>query len=167
MFQINSIITQNGGASYHATSTSSGGSYQYRQGFNLREVNALIKSNLNLDIKENPLLELLNQLFEHIKSYSVFRYGEMSLDIKKFNFSERAQTTFGKIFEPEMLKYFNICGSMFQTQFKWHRSELLRDIPNKNVHLRISHFISYQRNFLFIFQCFLPHKYELEKVAPL
>ena len=84
---------------------------QYKQGFYLVEVKALIEWNLNLDISrfrfnsknskkltENLLIELLNQLFENINSNSVLRFGEMSSDIKKFNFSERAQTTFGKIF---------------------------------------------------------------------
>jgi len=135
LFQINSIITENGGSAYHAKDLSSGGSYQYKQGFNFKEVQALIESNMNPAIQENPVLELINQLFENMRSQSEFRYGEMSLDVKKFNFSERAQMTFGKTFEPEMLKYFNICGSMLQTQFKWYRSELLRDLPNKKFHV--------------------------------
>ena len=49
----------------------------------------------------------------------------MVLDPGKFNLSATALESFGKKFEPEILKFFNRCGSLMQTQGRWWRSGLL------------------------------------------
>ena len=118
LFQINSIKTVNKGNKYHSA--------QYKQGFNFDEVTKFMMSNLNTKIKENPLLKIFNSLVDSYRAKKqVYWFGEMQLNINNFNLSENAQNAFGKIFEPELLKYFNKCGEIFRNQQRWWRSGLL------------------------------------------
>ena len=123
-FQINSIKTVNKGSKYHSA--------QYKQGFNLDKVSKFMLSNLNTNIENNPLPKLLNSLLERAGK-EVYRFGEMNLHANAFNLSKSAQNTFGKYFEPEMLKYFNICGEILQTQRRWWRSGLLFREQKQNI----------------------------------
>ena len=81
-------------------------------------------SNLNTLLDENPLIPLFNSLIQHSK-HNQARFGSMRLNSSQFNLSDAAQESFGKRFEPEMLKFFNTCGSIVQTQGRWWRSGLL------------------------------------------
>ena len=126
VFQINSIKTVNAGQEYH--------SGQYKQGFNLDEVSKFLLSNLNTKTQSNPLLEILNSLLDSQRAgKQVSWFGEMNLHTDTFNLSRSAQNTFGKYFEPEMLKYFNTCGEILQNQRRWWRSGLLFTEQNQNI----------------------------------
>ena len=126
LFQINSIKTVNKGTKYHSD--------QYRQGFNFDEVTEFMQSNLNSDMKKNPLLDIFNSLVDSYRAKKqVSWFGEMELHADQFNLSENAQNTFGEHFEPEMLKYFNICGNILQNQRRWWRSGLLFTERSKSI----------------------------------
>ena len=103
-------------------------------GFNLDEVSKFMLNNLNTNIANNPLLEIFNSLVDSYRAgKQVYWFGEMQLQQDKFNLSENAQNNFGKYFEPEMLKYFNICGEILQTQRRWWRSGLLFSEQSNNI----------------------------------
>ena len=126
VFQINSIKTVNKGQEYHSD--------QYRQGFNLDKVSKFTLGNLNTNITNNPLLKILNSLLDSYRAgKQVFWFGEMKLHTDTFNLSKSAQNTFGEYFEPEMLKYFNVCGEIVKTQRRWWRSGLLFTQQNLNI----------------------------------
>ena len=126
VFQINSIKTVNKGSEYHSA--------QYKQGFNLNEVDKFMLSNLNTQLESNPLLKILTSLLDSYRAgKQVYWFGEMNLPSDTFNLSKSAQNTFGKYFEPEMLKYFNICGEILQNQGRWWRSGLLFKKQNQNI----------------------------------
>jgi len=125
-FQINSIKTVNKGSKYHSA--------QYKQGFNLDKVSKFMLSNLNTNIEKNPLLKIFNNLLDRYRAKKeVYSYGEMELNTDTFILSKSAQNTFGKYFEPEMLKYFNICGQILQNQQRWWRSALLFTEQNPSI----------------------------------
>ena len=124
--QINSIKTVNKGKKYHSA--------QYKQGFNFDKVSEFMLRNLNTSMENNPLLKIFNSLLESYQAKKeVFWFGEMELRADTFNLSESAQNTFGKYFEPEMLKYFNICGDILENQRRWWRSGLLLTEQNQNI----------------------------------
>ena len=116
LYQINSIKTINKGSQYH------GGNY--KQGFQFDQVYEFLLDNLNAELKENPLFTLLDSLLESHEA-GIGMKGVMTLRPSLFNLSEQALGSFGKRFEPEMMKYFNLCGSLFENQGKWWRSGLL------------------------------------------
>ena len=117
MYQINSIKTINKGGQYH--------SGNYKQGFQFEQVYEFLLDNLNAKLKENPLLTLLDSLLDSFQA-GIGMNAVMTLHPSSFNLSEQAQKYFGKRFEPEMMKYFNLCGSIFENQGKWWRSGLLQ-----------------------------------------
>ena len=82
-------------------------------------------SNLNTVLDENPLIPLFNSLVDRHRNHKQAQFGSMRLNSSQFNLSDVAQESFGKRFEPEMLKFFNTCGSIVQTQGRWWRSGLL------------------------------------------
>ena len=82
-------------------------------------------SNLNTVLDENPLIPLFNSLVDRHRNHKQAQFGSMRLNSSQFNLSDAAQESFGKRFEPEMLKFFNTCGSIVQTQGRWWRSGLL------------------------------------------
>ena len=126
VIQINSIKTVNKGQKYHSA--------QYKQGFNFDQVSKFMLGNLNTKIGSNPLQKILNSLLESYRAgKQVYWFGEMNLHPQTFNLSESAQKSFGKYFEPELLKYFNICGEILQNQRRWWRSGLLFTDRNQNV----------------------------------
>ena len=103
-------------------------------GFNLDEVSKFMLRNLNLNVERNPLLDIFNALEESYRAGNHgYRFGEMRLQKNNCNLSENAQNNFGKYFEPEMLKYFNICGVILQNQGRWWRSGLLVKKQNQNI----------------------------------
>ena len=116
----------NKGSNYHSA--------QYKQGFNLDEVSKFMQSNLNTNIEKNPLLKIFNNLLDFPRAKKeVYSFGEMELNTDTFNLSKSAQNTFGKYFQPEMLKYFNICGEILQNQQRWWRSALLFTEQNPSI----------------------------------
>ena len=126
LFQINSIKTVNKGSKYHSA--------EYKQGFNLDEVNKFMLSNLNTKNPSNPLIEIFNSLLDSYRAgKQVYWFGEMKLHADTFNLSKSAQNTFGKYFEPEMLRYFNICGDILQNQRRWWRSAMLFTEKKQNI----------------------------------
>ena len=84
-----------------------------------------MQSNLNTNLDENPLMPLLHSLIDKHRKQKASQFGSMVLDPGKFNLSATALESFGKTFEPEILKFFNRCGSLMQTQGRWWRSGLL------------------------------------------
>ena len=103
-------------------------------GFNFEEVSKFMLRNLNLNVERNPLSDIFNALVESYRAGNHgYRFGEMRLQKDNFNLSEDAQNNFGKYFEPEMLKYFNICGEILQTQRRWWRSGLLFSEQSDNI----------------------------------
>ena len=85
--------------------------------------------NLNTDLVENPLIKIFNKIVDSWgKKGNPSEFGTMKLDYSQFNISLEQQQQlqpFGKYFEPELLKFFKICGSLMQTQCKWWDSGLL------------------------------------------
>ena len=125
-FQINSIKTVNSGSNYHSA--------QYKQGFNLDKLSRFMLSNLNTNIEKNPLLKILNNILDKYRAKEeVYAFGEMELNTDTFILSKSAQNTFGKCFELEMLKYFNICGEILQNQQRWWSSALLFAEQNPSI----------------------------------
>ena len=119
-YQINSIQTINTGDQYH--------SENYKQGFHFKKLTKFVLKNLNTDLAVNPLIKLFYKFVEshrRVNGLSPSKFGTMKLDFSKFNFSKNAVQPFGKYFEPELLKFFNICGSLMQTQCLWWDSGLL------------------------------------------
>ena len=102
-------------------------------GFNFGELNKFMLNNLNMSVVNNPLLEVYNSLVDSYRKGKVYRFGEMQLEKENFNLSEDAEKTFGKYVEPEMFKYFNICGEILQTQRRWWRSGLLFSEQSTNI----------------------------------
>ena len=130
MYQINSVKTVNGGSQYHSDN--------YKQGFQFDQVYEFLLDNLNVSLKENPLLTLLDSLVDSYRFGGSCPqcFGVMTLQPSFFNLSEQAQGYFGKRFEPEMVKYFNLCGSLFENQGKWWRSGLLhKELSDSIVHI--------------------------------
>ena len=115
-YQINSVKTINTGVQYH--------SENYKQGFNWDQITEFVLKNLNTDMAENPLIEIFNKIVDSYKKKIPSEFGVMKLDYGKFNISLQLQP-FGKYFEPELLKFFKICGSMMQAQCRWWNSGLL------------------------------------------
>ena len=124
-YQINSVKTINTGAQYH--------SENYKQGFHWDNMTEFVLTNINTDLVENPLIQIFNMIVDSYKRGTVSNFGCMELDYGKFNLSETASHSFGKSFEPEMLKFFNNCGSLMQTQGKWWNSGLLNGKLNQNI----------------------------------
>ena len=116
-YQVNSVQTINSGSQYHSDS--------YRQGFHWDETTEFVLKNLNTDLAENPLIQIFSITIDSYRRGKPSEFGTMELDFSKFNLSEMASQPFGKRFEPEMLKFFNKCGSIMQTQGKWWNSGLL------------------------------------------
>ena len=119
-YQINSVKTINTGVQYH--------SENYKQGFNWDQITEFVLKNLNTDMAENPLIEIFNKIVDSYKKKIPSEFGVMKLDYGKFNISLQLQP-FGKYFEPELLKFFKICGSMMQAQCRWWNSGLLFGQP--------------------------------------
>ena len=125
-YQINSVLVLNPSREYH--------SENYKQGFQFDKLVNFMQSNLNSDMKKNPLLKIFNSLVDSYRAKKqVSWFGEMELHADQFNLSENAQNTFGGHFEPEMLKYFNICGNILQNQRRWWRSGLLFTERSKSI----------------------------------
>ena len=97
----------------------------YRQGFHWDETTEFVLKNLNTDLAENPLIQIFSITIDSYRRGKPSEFGTMELDFGKFNLSEMASQPLGKRFEPEMLKFFNKCGSIMQTQGKWWNSGLL------------------------------------------
>jgi len=116
-YQINSVRTLNPSRAYH--------SENYKQGFHWNKTTDFMLSNLNTVLDENPLIPLFNSLVDRHRNHNQAQFGSMRLNSSQFNLSDVAQESFGKRFEPEMLKFFNTCGSIVQTQGRWWRSGLL------------------------------------------
>ena len=116
-YQINSVMTLNPSGKYHGEN--------YKQGFQFEEITKFMNSNLNMNLSENPLSTLLNPTLEFYRTRTPSKFGSMILDPTLFQLSAAARETFGKKFEPEILKFFNVCGTIMQTQIKWWRSGLL------------------------------------------
>ena len=103
-------------------------------GFNFEEVSKFMLRNLNLNVERNPLSDIFNALVESYRAGNHgYRFGEMRLQKDNFNLSEDAQNNFGKYFEPEMLKYFNICGEILENQRRWWRAGLLFTEQKQNI----------------------------------
>ena len=118
-YQINSVVVHNPSTEYHSDN--------YKQGFHFDKIMEFMQSNLNSDLDENPLMQLFTSLVDRYGKGKPSQFGSMRLDPGKFNLSAVALESFGKNFEPEMLKFFNRCGSLLQTQARWWRSGLLYD----------------------------------------
>ena len=116
-YQFNSIKTINTGAKYHNAN--------YKQGFHWDQMTEFILKNLNTDLAENPVIQMFHKCVGIFKKGVPSDCGRMKLDYSKFNLSKKALQPFGKYFEPELLKFFNICGSILQTQCRWWDSGLL------------------------------------------
>ena len=116
-FQINSVTTINPSNEYHSDN--------YKQGFHFDKITEFMLRNLNTVLDENPLIPLFNSLVDRHRQKKPAQFGSMRLNSSQFNLSNVAQESFGKRFEPEMLKFFNTCGSIVQTQGRWWRSGLL------------------------------------------
>ena len=116
-YQINSIRTINTGIEYHSAN--------YKQGHHWDRMTEFVLKNLNTDFVENPLIPMFNTLVDKGKVGQKSDFGSMKLDFGKFNLSKKALKPFGKYFEPELLKFFNMCGSILQTQCRWWDSGLL------------------------------------------
>ena len=116
-YQINSVLVLNPSREYH--------SENYKQGFQFDKLVNFMQSNLNTSFDGNPLVPLLNSVVENHRKLTPAKFGSMVLDPGKFNLSPVALESFGKKFEPEILKFFNKCGSLVQTQRRWWRSGLV------------------------------------------
>ena len=116
-YQINSVLVLNPSREYH--------SENYKQGFQFDKLVNFMQSNLNTSFDGNPLVPLLNSVVENHRKLTPAKFGSMVLDPGKFNLSAVALESFGKKFEPEILKFFNKCGSLVQTQRRWWRSGLV------------------------------------------
>ena len=116
-YQINSVLVLNPSREYH--------SENYKQGFQFDKIVEFMQSNLNTNLDENPLMPLLHSLIDKHRKQKPSQFGSMVIDPGKFNLSATALESFGKMFEPEILKFFNRCGSLMQTQGRWWRSGLL------------------------------------------
>ena len=116
-YQINSVLVLNPSREYH--------SENYKQGFQFDKLVNFMQSNLNTSFDGNPLVPLLNSVVENHRKLTPAKFGSMILDPGKFNLSPAALESFGKKFEPEILKFFNKCGSLVQTQRRWWRSGLV------------------------------------------
>ena len=129
MYQINSVKTVNGGSQYHSDN--------YKQGFQFDQVYEFLLDNLNASLKENPLLTLLDSVVDSYWDRYHYshgnEWGKIILHPCIFNLSEQAQRYFGKIFEPEMVKYFKLCGHLIENQGKWWRSGLLHKELNDSI----------------------------------
>ena len=115
-YQFNSIKTINDGRQYHSAN--------YKQGFHWDKITELVLKNLNTDLAQNPLIQIFNNSFEVLKG-NPSKFGTMKLDYSQFNFSKKVFQPFGKYFEPELLKFFNMCGSLVEAQCRWWHSGLL------------------------------------------
>ena len=127
-YQINSVKTINTGGQYH--------SENYKQGFNWDNMTEFVLRNLNTDLTENPLIQIFNKIFDSNKKGNPSEFGTMKLDFSKFNLSNKP---FGKYFEPELLKFFKMCGSIIQTQCRWWDSGLLYGKVNQKMKLECAH----------------------------
>ena len=116
-YQINSVLVLNPSREYH--------SENYKQGFQFDKIVDFMQRNLNTKLDRNPLIPLLNAAVDKYRKGTPSQFGSMVLDPGKFNLSATALESFGKTFEPEILKFFNRCGSLMQTQGRWWRSGLL------------------------------------------
>ena len=116
-YQINSVLVLNPSREYH--------SENYKQGFQFDKIVDFMQRNLNTKLDRNPLIPLLNAAVDKYRKGTPSQFGSMVLDPGKFNLSATALESFGKKFEPEILKFFNRCGSLMQTQGRWWRSGLL------------------------------------------
>ena len=123
-YQINSVQTINTGSKYHSDN--------YRQGFQWDQINEFVLKNLNTE-SENPLIPIYKKTVESFQQGVPSEFGSMKLDYNKFNLSAVASQRFGRSFEPEMLKFFNMCGSIIQTQSKWWNSGLLNGKLDQNI----------------------------------
>jgi len=116
-YQINSIKTVNTGREYHNA--------DYKQGWNWDQMTEFMLRNLNTDVAENPLIQMFYKMVGIFKKGGSAEFGSMKLDYGKFNLSKKALQPLGIYFEPELLKFFNMCGSILQTQCRWWHSGLL------------------------------------------
>ena len=124
-YQINSIHVVNTGGQYHSAN--------YKQGFHWDQMTEFVLKNLNTDLPQNPLIQIFNVTVDSYRTKKAHIFGIMELDFGKFNFSETASQPFGKRFEPEILKFFNKCGSIMQTQAKWWNSGLINDKLSQSI----------------------------------
>ena len=116
-YQFNSIKTINTGKEYHNAN--------YKQGWHWDQMTEFMLKNLNTDMTENPVIQMFYKIVHIFKKGVGSDFGSMKLDYGKFNLSKKALQPFGKYFEPELLKFFNMCGSILQTQCRWWDSGLL------------------------------------------
>ena len=102
-------------------------------GFHWDAMTEFMLENLNTEIAENPLIQIFNMTIDSYQREKPSEFGTMELDFGRFNLSEMASQPFGKRFEPEMLKFFNKCGSIMQTQVKWWNSGLLNGKVSQSI----------------------------------
>ena len=124
-YQVNSVKTINTGVQYH--------SKEYKQGFHWDQMTEFVLKNLNTDLAENPLIVIFNKILDCLKKENYSEYGTMKLDYSKFNLSQIASHSVGRSFEPEMLKFFDKCGSILQNQGKWWKSGLLNGALSQKI----------------------------------
>jgi hypothetical protein len=133
MYQVNSIQTVNGGYKYHNKEAVSG-TYQYKQGFDFVGIQQFVEDNLNMSVEHNPILNILHLLLNTNRAgKSLTQFGDMIVDVQDFNISKTSEHTFGLKFQPEVLKFFNVCGQIFRNQAKWWQSSLIHNIKSNSI----------------------------------
>lgn len=130
--QINSIKTVNTGGAYH-------GREAYKQGFQFGEVSQTVRANINLNIENNPLNFYLDSLIDQFHKRSPSNWGDGPIDKGKFKISKENKDKFGKQLNSDILKYFNMCGSFFQLQAKWWKSNLCRNVQSSAIDTVLRH----------------------------
>ena len=118
VFQCNSVRSINEGSEYHGAGDLQG-SYSYKQGHYMKEVQSLITEHIDLTKKNNPLLTL----FKRFSSFGIQQrptWGEIRLEPAMYNLNKSKQVGFG--LQLDIFQLFNICGLFFQAQAKWWKS---------------------------------------------
>jgi hypothetical protein len=128
MYQINSMLTVNGGASYHGKRGGEG-TYEYKEGFNYDGVRQFVTDNLNMTLENSPLPNILNVLLSDWKKGGK-QFGQM--DLVQSNFNKTDEIPVNDSFLLEMLNLFNLCGKILRTQTIWWQSNLLHKITEKS-----------------------------------
>jgi hypothetical protein len=113
-------MTVNGGTSYHAEEENKG-AYKYKRGFNLEEIKKFVEDNLNMTMKNNPLLEILHVLLnDWTKDWTKEKkFGVMDFDIGG---------KFSALKFEDIVPFFNKNGNIMRTHAKWWKSNILYSI---------------------------------------
>ena len=136
-YQCNSVATYNGGIQYHVIDPDPT-KYSYRQGNNWAEIDEFVKSHINLNLVKNPLISLHHDLLKMSKEglFPLSMWGERQVPAELFNITNTKHFGFG--LHPELLKFFNVCGFLFQSQVRWWNSNLCRFIRSARTEALVS-----------------------------